>query len=100
MRVQISSTQHQNVKSNSNRKSYLNVEDIIFQMSVLKLGIAYHQTMMYNVRTMKGYNHHQKRYDLFMGVHGWLQMTDIYQSHQSALALERSILINDFSKAI
>jgi hypothetical protein len=67
-------------------------------MSVLKLGIAYHQTMMYNVRTVKGYNHHQNRYDLCMGVHGWLQMTDIYQQRETALALERSILINDFRR--
>lgn len=81
MRVQISSTQHQNVKSNTNRRRFLNLEDIIFQMSVLKLGIAYHQTMLYNVRTMKGYKHHQNRYDLLMSVHGALQMTDLYQIH-------------------
>ena len=96
MRVQISSTQHQNIKSNSNKKSYLNVEDIVFQMSVLKLGIAYHQTMMYKARSNKEYYYHDKKYELCMGVHGWLQMSDIYQSEQTRLAIERNILIKNF----
>jgi len=92
MRVQISTTQHQNVKSNTSRRRFLNLEDIIFQMSVLKLGIAYHQTMLYNVRTMKGYKHHQNRYDLLMSVHGALQMTDLFQREQTRELMEREIL--------
>ena len=83
MIVQISNTQHQNVKSNSKRKVYLNLEDILFQISVLKLGITYHQTMMTTVRTMKGYNHHQNKVLKLEGVHGLLQMSDLYKRHQT-----------------
>lgn len=83
MIVQISNTQHQNVKSNSKRKVYLNLEDILFQISVLKLGITYHQTMMTTVRTMKGYNHHQNKVLKLEGVHGLLQMSDLYKRYHT-----------------
>lgn len=79
MRVQISTTATQTVKSNTSRLSFLNIEDIKFQMSVLKLGIAYHETMSYNARSNKVYNFHTSKRDLYMSVHGWLQMTDVYQ---------------------
>ena len=79
MRVQISTTATQTVKSNTSRLSFLNIEDIKFQMSVLTLGIAYHDTMSFNARSNKVYDFHTKKRDLYMSVHGWLQMTDVYQ---------------------
>lgn len=80
MRVQISTTATQTVKSNTSRLSFLNIEDIKFQMSVLKLGIAYHDTMSFNARKHKVYCFHTKKRDLYMSVHGRLQMTDVYQA--------------------
>jgi hypothetical protein len=79
MRVQISATATQNVKSNTRRLCFLNLEDIKFQMSVLKLGIDYHQNMLYNARSNKVYNFHNRKYDMYRSVHGALQMTDVFQ---------------------
>jgi len=79
MRVQISTTAFQTVKSNSTRLCFLNVEDINFQLSVLELSIAYHQEMLYNSRSNKVYNHHNRRWSFLRGIHGALQMSSMYQ---------------------
>ena len=92
MRVQISSTATQNVKSNSNKLCFLNIEDIEFQMSVLKLGIAYHITMRDRARTNKDFNFHDKKQRLYGSVHVWLQTTDVYKSEQTRQMMERDIL--------
>ncbi|MCP3698107.1 MAG: hypothetical protein GY920_06060 [Aliivibrio sp.] len=92
MRVQISPTATQNVKSNSNRLRFLNIEDIEFQMSVLKLGIAYHITMRDRARTNKDFNFHEKKQRLYGSVYVWLQMTDVYKSEQTRQMMERDIL--------
>jgi hypothetical protein len=92
MRVQISTTATQNVKSNTKRLCFLNLEDIKFQMSVLKLGIDYHQKMLYNARSNKVYNFHNRKYDMYRSVHGALQMTDVFQREQTRELMEREIL--------
>jgi len=92
MRVQISATATQNVKSNSNKLCFLNIEDIEFQMSVLKLGIAYHITMRDRARTNKDFNFHDKKQSLYGTVYVWLQMTDVYKSEVTRQMMERDIL--------
>ena len=61
MKVQVSSTATQNVKSNNKRTVFFNIEDLKFQHSVLESGIGYIRKAQYNVRTNKDFNSLERR---------------------------------------
>ena len=56
MKIQVSNTASQTIKSNNKRTIFFNVEDLKFQHSVLEAGITYIRNAQYNVRTNKCFN--------------------------------------------
>lgn len=56
MKIQVSNTANQTIKSNNKRTIFFNIEDLKFQHSVLEAGIGYIRKAQYNVRTNKDFN--------------------------------------------
>ena len=81
MNVQITLTTSQSISSNTKIVSFFNVEDIIFQLSVLDAGIKYTQGLLYNTRNNKDYNRIDRQLTKYCAVHGALQFNEVYQDH-------------------
>ena len=63
MKIQVSNTANQTIKSNNKRTIFFNVEDLKFQHSVLEAGIGYIRKAQYNVRTNKDFNSLERKKD-------------------------------------
>ena len=92
MKIKVSNTATQTIKSNLKRTIFFNVEDLKFQHSVLEAGISHIKDIQTMVRTNKEFNSLERRKD---------KLTKVKFSIERAIKnLEQEVLIEKAVSAV